>query len=590
MESKLKIELINLIKEKYEIVLEDISLRQPPKKELWDYSFNCGILSRDLKKSPTMIADDLLSSISDLDLVSSVTNENGFINIFLDKSIFTKAFEVFSYNFLNSKDYLNVWNNEKIIIDYIWANVWKPLHIGHICTPNQGQVMINLHKKLWYEVISDSHIGDWWIIFGKLITAYKHWWDEDKLKNDAVDYLLELYVKITKEIELDKTWDLEEQTRKEFKLLSEWNQESIKLWSSFTKYSIDAMNKILERLNVKPDFNIGESFYEWLWLPKMENYPDLNYDMKTIVSELLSKSIAIENEDNSVWVIFDDITKIPSCILRKRDATHGYLASDLASVKYRMENWSPDKIIYFIDVRQKLHLEQVFEISNNAWWLKREWKKDTFLFHAYNWFISWKEWAFSTRHGNIIKLWDLLDEAENRAKKLIHEKRDDFSEEELKELSNIIGIWAIKYGYLKKSRETDVIFDWDEFMTFEWNSGPYIQYAYVRSLNILKKSWISDFSYSLESNFELQEELDLVKELSNYKDVLLQTADKNMPHILCKYAYDLTKTFSSFYNNVHILNETDESKKLSRLKLIYIFSLVLKDTFSILSIDMPEKM
>lgn len=582
MENTLKQEILKVIKEKYSISLDDLNLTIPPKKELWDFAFNCGILSRELKKSPAMIADDLLSELKNISLIKNVTNENWFINITLNTDIFTQNFKNIYNSYMNDKNYFNIWAWSKLVVDYIGANVWKPLHIGHMCTPNQGQAMINTYKKLWYDVISDSHIGDWWIIFGKLILAYKLWWNEERLKENAVDYLLELYVKVTAEIE--NNIELEQKTRDEFKLLSTWDKDSVELWRKFTSYSIEAMNKNLARLNVKPDYNVGESFYEGLGLPKMENYPDLQFDMHSIVDELIEKWIAEKNDDNSVWVVFPG-DKLPSCILQKRDWTHGYLASDLASIKYRTTNWNPAKIVYFVDVRQQLHFKQAFEIAKNAWWL---W--NTELFHAYNWFISWKEGAFSTRKWNIIKLSDLLDEAETRAKNIILEKRSDLSDAELNNISKIIWIWAIKYGYLKKNRETDVIFDWDEFMTFEGNSGPYIQYAYVRAIRILENSLETDFSKEIWVNFENSEEFDLIKVLSNYKEVLIETSTKNAPHILCKYAYDLTKSFNSFYNSVHILNETDVEKKYARLKLLNLFLLTIKDSFNLLGIDMPNKM
>ncbi|NVP17296.1 arginine--tRNA ligase [Candidatus Gracilibacteria bacterium] len=582
MENTLKQEILKVIKEKYSISLYDLNLTIPPKKELGDFAFNCGILSRELKKSPAMIADDLLIELKNISLIKNVTNENGFINITLNTDIFTQNFKNIYNSYLNDKNYFNIGAGSKLVVDYIGANVGKPLHIGHMCTPNQGQAMINTYKKLGYDVISDSHIGDWGIIFGKLILAYKLWGDEEKLKENAVDYLLELYVKVTSEIENDN--ELEQKTRDEFKLLSTGDKDSVELWRKFTSYSIEAMNKNLARLNVKPDYNIGESFYEGLGLPKMEDYPDLQFDMHSIVDELIEKGIAEKNDDNSVGVVFPG-DKLPSCILQKRDGTHGYLASDLASIKYRTTNWKPAKIVYFVDVRQQLHFKQAFEIAKNAGWLG-----NTELFHAYNGFISGKEGAFSTRKGNIIKLSDLLDEAETRAKNIILEKRSDLSDDELNNISKIVGIGAIKYGYLKKNRETDVIFDWDEFMTFEGNSGPYIQYAYVRAIRILENSLETDFSKEIGVNFENSEEFDLIKVLSNYKEVLIETSTKNAPHILCKYAYDLTKSFNSFYNSVHILNETDVEKKYARLKLLNLFLLTIKDSFNLLGIDMPNKM
>ena len=249
-----------------------------------------------------------------------------------------------------------------------------------------------------------------------------------------------------------------------------------------------------------------------------------------------------------------------------------------------MENWNPKKIVYFVDVRQQLHLRQAFEIAKKAGWLNNAEKtgqtqglplqKDecrgepcvhpnlqttTELFHAYNGFISLKDWAMSSRKGRIIKLDALLDEAEFRAEKIILEKRDDITWEELKELSKIIWVWAIKYWYLKKSRETDVIFDWDEFVSFEWNSWPYIQYAYVRARRILENYW-QQISDKQVWSFENREEIELFKILNTYQDYKQKTAQTNSPHILCKYAYDLTKLFNSLYNNIHILNEEDEWK------------------------------
>jgi len=597
----MKQEIINLLKkvisENYKLEVEEIKLENPPKKELWDYAFGCFLLARDLKKNPAQIAWKIMELIKSEDLIESSSVAGPYLNIKVNKNSFTEKF----LDFVKNKNTLQCvsTNNKTIYIDYIWANVWKPMHIGHMCTPNQGQVMINCYKKLWYNVVSDSHIWDWGIIFGKLILAFKNWWDEKKLKENAVEHLLELYIKITEEAEKNTT--LEEEIRNEFKKLSSWDIKSIKLWESFTKESIEAMNVLLWKMNIKPDFNIWESFYEGLDLPKMENYPDLEFSMKSVVDELKEKGIATvtKNEDwtQSIWVHFSDKEKLSSCILQKRDWTHGYLASDLAAIKYRMKNWNPKKIVYFVDSRQQLHLKQAFLISQKAGWLD-----DTQLFHAYNWFISLKDWAMSTRKWRIIKLDKLLDEAEQRAEKIILEKRDDIQWEELKELSKKIWIWAIKYWYLKKNRESDIVFDWDEFMSFEWNSWPYIQYAYVRAIRILekenyKKELINNNSFIIPSNkgdeqisFESSSEIELAKKIMNFNNILEKATGNNYPHIIAEYSYDLTKSFSNFYNNVTVKDETDENYKKLKLILVDSFAKTLKETFEILGIEMPEKM
>ena len=232
MENKIIEILKGIIKDNYGIKIDDLKLWIPPKAMFWDYSFNAGILSKTLKKNPNLISEELKINLEkgDNDIIDSIETSGPYLNIKIDESIYTNMF----LDLYKNKENLiqNVWKWKNIVIDYVWANVWKPLHIAHMCTPNQGQAMVNIYKKLWYDVISDSHIGDWGIIFWKLILAYTKWWNENKLKNNAVDHLLELYIKISQDTE--KGIISEEDIRVEFKLLSEWNSKYIELWESFT--------------------------------------------------------------------------------------------------------------------------------------------------------------------------------------------------------------------------------------------------------------------------------------------------------------------------------------------------------------------
>ncbi len=571
--------------------VDEIKLSKPPKAELGDFAFWVFPLAKVYKKNPNQIAEELLEKINNdkPEFIEKIEQAWPYLNFFLSKNAYSDLFK----NLLAEKIKNEENQNRTIIVDYIGANVWKPLHIGHMCTPNLGQTIINVYRKLWYNVISDSHIGDWGIIFWKLIVAYKKWGSEDELKENAVEHLFQLYVKSTKKEEENP--NLNDEFQEAFKKLASWEKDYVNLWALFTRESIKAMNKQLSKLNVKPDYNIWESFYEGLNLPKLEDYPDLIWPMKDIVKELIEKQIATKNEDNSVWVVFPEESKIPSCILQKRNGTHGYLASDLAAIKYRVYNWKPEKIIYFVDLRQSLHLQQVFKISQLAWWTKwieEKLEKEVELVHAGNGFVKLKDGAMSTRKWKIIKLQALLDEATERAKKIIQEKRQDISEQELNNLSEIIWVGAIKYEYLRKNRELDIVFDWDQFMTFEGNSAPYIMYSYVRWLGILKKSE-EDGEKSEENKayiFETNEEQKLIKKLAEYKSILEETAWKYYPHILANYIYELTKLFNNFYNNVQVLNEKDENKKQSRLALIKKTTDVIKDWFDLLGINLPEKM
>lgn len=563
----------------YQINLEKINIETPPKKELWDFCFWPFLLSKKLAKNPALISNELKDFLLNKDF-REISVAWPYLNFKLSFEFYTK---IFFNEKIKSK---NIWNGKTIIVDYIWTNIWKAMHIWHMCSSNQWQITCNLYRFLWYNVIWDSHLWDWWIIFWKLILSYKLWWDEKLLKSWAVDYLQSLYIKITTEIE--KNPDLEEQIRQEFKKLSLWDKESIKLWELFTKYSLDNVQIQNDRLWVKATYDIWESFYEWIWLPKLWNYPDLKYKMSDIIKELIQKWIAIKNDDNSVWIIFDEKTKLPSVMLQKRDGTHWYLASDLAAVKYRIINWNPDKIIYHTDFRQELHFKQVFEIASKAGWIKT-----CELFHAINWFISLKSWAMSSRKWNIIKLDTLLDEGVKRAKDILLQKNPEISQSELDKISQIIWIWAIKYGYLSKSRITDVVFDWDEFMTFEWNSFPYVAYSYVRALRILEKSWFSEEEIKnnkINSNFYKNEQINIFKEISSLEEILYSVWENLFSHILVWYVYNLSKSFSVFYSSVWVLNEENIDKKLLNLKLINSYIQTLKIIFDILAIKLPTKM
>lgn len=559
--------LKNILDIKEKIIEDKIEI--PPKKEMWDFAFPTFFLAKKYKKNPNIIAKEIIDKIENDWSFKKIEQAWPYINFFLKDDIYNEIFKNIYKQKIKEK------HNKKIVIDYIGANIWKPLHIWHMCTPNLWQAIINAYRKLWYTVYWDSHIWDWWIIFWKLIVAYKHFWNEQKLKENAVEHLFELYVKSTELEKEDPSW--KDNFQDAFKKLSSWDEEYIKLWKLFTKESIQAMQQQLDKLNVKADYNIWESFYEWLNLPKLGNYPDLKHSMKDVVQELIEKNIATKNEDGSVWVEFENL---PSCILRKRNGTHGYLASDLAWIKYRVEEFKADKIIYFVDVRQKLHLQQAFTIAKKAWWVK-----NVELIHAHNGFVKLIDGAISSRKWKIIRLEELLKKAVEYAQNILKEKG-----KEDKKLAEIIWIWAIKYEYLRKNRELNITFKWDEFMTFEWNSAPYIMYTYTRWKSILNKSWIDINNKINIFTFADKEEFELIKKLWEYKNVLKKTVSENYPHILANYIYELTKLFNSFYVNIDVLWEKNNHRKTSKLALIEQTVDTIQDGFNILGIDLPEKM
>ena len=568
------------------------TLSAPPRAEHGEYCFGVFTLAKPLGKSPNMIAEEIAVVLrTDNTHFTQINTIGGYVNLSCTASVWMDILSQVENQKQEKK-------NETIVVDYIGANAGKPLHIGHICTPSVGQAICNIYRHLGYDVISDSHYGDWGGIFGKLIAAGKSENENNteslivKVKSVGVNYLLELYQKATKQLETEKSdgvSDFDVACREEFLKLSKWDTENVELWKLFVNISLTETEKKLALLNVEATYNIGESFYEWLSLPRPndEKYPDLEFTMKDIVRELIEKWVATQNEDGSVGVIFPEETKIPSCVLQKKDGTGLYLTSDLAAIKYRMTNgWNPSKIIYCVDVRQQLHLRQAIWIAKRAW----PELENVELFHAFNGFIKLKEWAMSTRHGTVIFLEDLITEGIERTARILEEKWRTGDNQLGAEDIEAITIGAIKYSYLSQDREKDVTFDWDKALSFEGNSGPYIQYACVRAAKIVGTIEKKEYDYS-QIDWLSPYDTALIRTLAEMENKIQITADTYKPHTLALYCYDLAVCFNSFYvHTPKILEETDENLKNLRLTLCRLTAEKLTTWFDLLAICMPSEM
>jgi arginyl-tRNA synthetase len=570
-------------------------LSAPPKPEHGEYCFGVFTLAKPTGKNPAIIAEEVASVLKgDTTHFKSINTIGGYVNITCTSRVWSDIIAT-----VTNPEIVKPGSGETIVVDYIGANTGKPLHIGHICTPSVGQSICNIHNYLGYKVIGDSHFGDWGGVPWKIIAAGKQEHKNNiqefqkNIHSKWVNYLLDLYQQATKIIDLEKIeWkiDFDNSARVESKKLSEWNPENVELWKTFTNISIMEIEKQLDLLNVHATYNIGESFYEWIGLPRPNNedYPDLEFTMKDIVAELISNWVATQNEDGSVGVIFPEESKIPSCILQKKDGTGLYLTSDLAAIKYRLNNgWNPSKIIYSVDVRQQLHLKQAFTIAKIAW---PEQLANVELFHAFNGFIKLKEWAMSTRHGTVIFLEDLIKQGNERTASVLAEKWRT-GENVLKSNDiQAITVGAIKYSYLSQDREKDVTFDWDKALSFEGNSGPYIQYACVRAKKVA--SSVSDIFQFDISNIELSEhDTALIRTLAMMDEKILDTAKKYKPHTLALYCYDLAVCFNSFYvHTPKILEESDTNLKNLRLTLCSLVGEKLTLGFDLLGIKMPSEM
>ena len=552
-------------------------LSAPPKLEHGEYCFGVFTLAKPTGKNPAIIAEEVANILrSDKEHFKSVNTIGGYVNITFTTMVWNNILS----SILHPSEE-KIGSGKTIVVDYIGMNVGKPPHIGHICTPLQGQSVINMMRYFGYTVIGDSHLGDWGSLFGKLIVGYKTYGNEEKLTLDAIDHLLEIYVKINADCEANP--DIEQACRDAFRELASGNEEYTTMWATFTRASIITAKHMLQMMHIKQDYDIGESFYEWVKLPRIGEQPALQYDMNSITKELVEKWIAIENEDGSIGVTFPEDSKLSSTILRKRDGTNLYLTSDLAAIKYRLTNgWNPSKILYFVDIRQELHLKQAFWIAKKAW---PELTENVEFFHAANGALVLPEGAMSTRKWNIIRLDALVDEGFVRTKKILGEKNRELSESDIRE----IAIGAIKYSYLSQDRERNVVFTWDKALSFEGNSGPYIQYACVRAQKVAQSTQIDSFDISGSTLSEY--DTTLIRTLAMMDEKIMDSANKYKPHTLALYCYDLAVCFNSFYvHTPKILEESDINLKNLRLTLCRLVSEKLTLGFDLLAIKMPSEM
>lgn len=582
------------------------ALSAPPKPEHGEYCFGVFTLAKPLGKSPNIIAEEIANELrKDTANFTQINTIGGYVNLSCTAGIWLDILNTISH-----PEMVKPGRWKTVIVDYIGANAGKPLHIGHLCTPSVGQAICNIYNHLGYKVIGDSHFGDWGGIFGKLIWSFKNdgiaafstesdkvSYREEFLRNLSISNILELYQSFhlpilwAEDEVIKKQEERESWAREEFKKLSKGDPENVELWKQFTAISISEIEKKLDLLNVHANYNIGESFYEGLNLPRPNNedYPDLQWNMKDIVAELIKNKVATQNEDGSVGVVFSEESKLPSCILQKKDGTGLYLTSDLAAIKYRLTNgWNPSKIIYSVDVRQQLHLRQAFAIAKMAWPELTEWVE---FFHAFNGFIKLKEWAMSTRNGTLIFLEKLIEEGEERTTAVLEEKWRTGDNKLSPEDIQAITVGAIKYSYLSQDREKDVTFDWDKALSFEGNSGPYIQYACVRAGKVAKTENIKPKNIDIQ-NIELSlYDTALIRTLSEMEMKIQDTASKYKPHTLALYCYDLAVCFNSFYvHTPKILEEWDENLKYLRLELCRLTSEKITLGFSLLGIKMPSEM
>ena len=559
-----KVKIANLIKQHVDLDVDTIEklIEIPPKPEMGDYAFPCFQLSKVMRKAPNMIAEELKGLI-DSEGFERIENLGPYLNFFVDKGVFAE--KTINKVLEEGDDYgsSNVGEGKTICIDYSSPNIAKPFHVGHLFTTAIGNSLYKMFKKEGYNAVGINHLGDWGTQFGKLISAYHRWVDEEALEKAPIDELLRIYVKFHEEAKKDPS--LEDEARANFKALENGDPEATALWTRFRELSLKEFERVYDILGVKFDSYNGEAFY--------------NDKMDAVVDELKEKELLVES--NGAQVVMLEDYNMPPCIILKADGASIYSTRDLAAAMYRKKTYDFYKSIYVVGTPQALHFKQVFKVLELA---GHEWAKD--CVHVGFGLVKFADRKLSTRDGSIVLLDDLLREAVEKTMEAIKDK-DEIKNKE--EVAKKIGVGAVIFTYLKNSREKDIVFDWKEILSFEGETGPYVQYAYARGNSILTRA--CECSGKVDySKLSSKEEFELVKSIANFNNVITVALDKLEPSILTRYVIEVAKGFNKFYNAHSVLNLVDEDLKKTRLALVKASLQVIKNGLELLGIGVVEKM
>lgn len=533
--------------------------------------FACGVamkLAKRLEKSPQAVAEAILAQLpEDYRLAGAEFVAPGFINLKLSTAFLQESLKSLESGFSveRSGAVSGALTDRPVIVEYPSTNAAKHMGVHHIITTFLGDALANLFVFMGHEVIRINHLGDWGTHFGKLIYAIETWGDKATIEAHPTDECARLYVKFHEEAE--KAPELEDKARAIFRALEEGDEERLALWKWIVQISIDDLQKIFKRLGVGLDYTMGESFYL-----KMAD---------EVLQDGIKKGAFVKGEGGAL--IFPMGKDATPALIQKSDGTTLYLTRDVATVKYRVETWHPQAILYVVDVAQSLHFVQDFAIARALGYAE-----DTSLEHIVFGRMSFADRAMSTRKGNILKLTDILDEAVKRAGELAGQKGSELPREELYALAETVGVASVKYGILSQDRIKDIVFDWDKIISLEGNSAPYLLYSYARARGIVVK--VGDLPLSGLPKLTEEAELAMVRRMVKFPEALERALIERKPHLVSTALYELCQEFNRFYGSVSVANAGTELEKRARLGIVTAFLSILKSGLAILGIPVLERM
>ncbi|EGE54025.1 arginine--tRNA ligase [Streptococcus parauberis] len=539
-----------------------INLIETPKNsEMGDLAFPAFSLAKVLRKAPQMIASDLAEKIN-ADQFEKVVAIGPYINFFLNKSLISQ--DVMKDVITEKADFgqQHIGDGQNITLDMSSPNIAKPFSVGHLRSTVIGDSIASLYSKLGYNLFRINHLGDWGKQFGMLIVAYKLWGDPKAVEADPIAELLKLYVRINAEAE--EKPELDEEARQWFKKLEDGDKEAWDLWQWFRDESLVEFNRIYEKLNITFDHYHGEAFYN----DKMDEGLQILEDKNLLHDSKGAKIVDLEKYN------------LPPALIKKSDGATLYITRDMATAMYRKRTFDFVKNIYVVGQEQSHHFKQLKAVLKEMGF---DWSDD--MVHVSFGLVTKNKKKLSTRKGNIILLEPTLDEAVSRALTQIEAKNPDLENKE--EVAKQVGIGAIKFYDLKTDRDNGYDFDLEAMVSFEGETGPYVQYAYARIQSILRKA---NFTPDASANYSLKdtESWEIIKLIQAFSKTIQRAAEKYDPSTIAKYAIQLAQAFNKYYAHTHILDESDERD--SRLALCYSTGIVLKEALRLLGVEAPEKM
>ena len=540
----------------------------PPNSDLGDYAFPCFKLAKALRKAPPVIATEIKNNIEvDEKIVEKIEIVGGYLNIYINK-------ETLAQNVLNEiaekkEKYgsSNIGQGKNVVIDYSAPNIAKPFHIGHLRSTVIGGALYKIYNFLGYNSVGINYLGDWGLQFGKVMAGYDMWKDEYDFSKSEIQAILKIYVRFCQE-EKEKP-ELTEKAREYFKRLEDGEEKEVETWKWIRKISLENYQKTYNLLNSKFDSYNGESYY--------------NDKMEPVVEELRNKGLLKESEGAQVVDLSE--YDMPPCIIITSAGTTIYATRDLASLKDRINKYNFDKAIYVVGNEQRLHFKQVFKVLELMGYPEYAARCEHVPFGLV---VDKTGEKIGSRKGNSVFLEDILKEAIQKVEKIIDEKNPKLENKE--DVARKVGVGAIIFNDLSNSRIKDEIFDWDMLLNFQGETGPYIQYIYVRTRSLLEKAgYVPNLENINCGKLQEKEAIEALKLLYNFNETVQVAAEKNEPSIIARYLINVAQSFSTFYNEHKIITE-DKAIQDARLALTYAVGTVLETGVKLLCMEMPEKM